>query len=71
MVFFTLLTLIEPRSVRSAFHSPHWYAAMKEELFALHHNDTWDLVPRDPEMNVVGSKWVFKTKQKAVALRQD
>lgn len=55
----------EPRSVRSALNSPHWYAAMKEELSALHHNDTWDLVPRDPEMNVVGSKWVFKTKLKA------
>ena len=55
----------EPRSVRSALNSPHWYAVMKEEPSALHHNDTWDLVPRDPEMNVVGLKWVFKTKLKA------
>ena len=37
----------------SALNSPHWYAVMKEEPSALHHNDTWDLVPRDPEMNVV------------------
>ena len=36
---------------------------MKEKLSAFHHNETWDLVPRDPEMNVVGLKWVFKTKR--------
>lgn len=32
---------------------------------ALHQNGTWKLVPRNLYMNVVGSRWVFKTKLKA------
>ena len=38
---------------------------MIEELDALHKNQTWTLVPREPHMNVVGSKWVFKAKLNA------
>jgi hypothetical protein len=37
---------------------------MKEELAALYQNETWKLVPRTPKMNVIGSKWVFKSKLK-------
>ena len=37
---------------------------MKEEIKALHDNQTWDLVPRLTNTNVIGSKWVFKTKLK-------
>lgn len=43
----------------------HWVAAMKEELQALHDNHTWTLVPHHPSMNVIGSKWVYRTKLKA------
>ena len=32
---------------------------------ALHQNKTWSLVPIKFDMNIVGSKWVFKTKFKA------
>ncbi|GKV46548.1 hypothetical protein SLEP1_g53521 [Rubroshorea leprosula] len=53
---------IEPKSVRSALKHQGWTIAMHEELEALAKNDTWDLVPRMKDMNVVGSKWVFKTK---------
>lgn len=38
---------------------------MLEELDALQKNKTWILVPRESHMNIVGSKWVFKTKLNA------
>ena len=38
---------------------------MKEELEALDRNNTWSLVPRTTDMNIVGSRWVFKTKIKS------
>nr|XP_034924377.1 uncharacterized mitochondrial protein AtMg00810-like [Populus alba] len=37
---------------------------MEEELAALNQNKTWKLVPRTSQMNVIGSKWVFKSKLK-------
>jgi hypothetical protein len=55
----------EPKSVKSALQSPHWFAAMCDEISALKLNHTWELVPRQDNMNVVGSRWVFKTKLKS------
>ncbi|KAL5715327.1 hypothetical protein ACHQM5_017160 [Ranunculus cassubicifolius] len=52
----------EPKSVKAALKHPGWYKAMQEELAALHENETWELVPRRPDMNIVGCKWVFKAK---------
>lgn len=31
----------------------------------LHANRTWDHVPSPPSTNIVGSKWVFRTKYKS------
>lgn len=55
----------EPRTVRQALAHPGWKRAMEEEIVALHKNETWTLVPRLPNMNVIGSKWVFKAKLKS------
>jgi hypothetical protein len=52
----------EPNGFNSAAKSPKWLAAMKDEIRALKLNQTWELVPRPPATNVVGSKWVFHTK---------
>jgi len=42
---------------------------MAEEFNAFLDNDTWELVPLTPYMNVVGCKWIFKTKFKSVIER--
>ena len=42
-----------------------WHKAMQEELWALHHNDTWSLNPFAPSINVVGSRWMYKIKRHA------
>ncbi|GKU90440.1 hypothetical protein SLEP1_g4433 [Rubroshorea leprosula] len=53
----------EPKTVRKALQLPHWVTEMEEELEALHKNNTWTLVfAPSPQTNIVGSKWVFKTK---------
>ena len=38
---------------------------MQEEIDVLHINKTQIFVPKSPGMNLIGSKWVFKTKLKA------
>jgi hypothetical protein len=35
---------------------------MDEELDQIEKNDTWELVPRPKNKNVIGTKWVFKNK---------
>lgn len=35
---------------------------MDEEIKALRDNHSWDLIRGLPKMNIVGSKWVFRTK---------
>ncbi|XP_070034395.1 uncharacterized mitochondrial protein AtMg00820-like [Nicotiana tomentosiformis] len=61
----TLCDIREPKHIKKALSQPYWRRAMEEEMEALSHDRTWQLVPRDSYMNVVGSKWVFKTKLKA------
>jgi Reverse transcriptase (RNA-dependent DNA polymerase) len=38
---------------------------MAEELTALAHNSTWDLVSPPADAHIIGAKWVFKVKLKA------
>ncbi|XP_015168473.1 uncharacterized mitochondrial protein AtMg00820-like [Solanum tuberosum] len=54
----------EPNTTKEALRSPQWLATMHEEIDVLHTNKTWVLVPKSPGINLVGSKWVFKTKLK-------
>jgi hypothetical protein len=35
---------------------------MNEELDQIEKNNTWELVPRPEDKNVIGSKWVFNNK---------
>ena len=54
-----------PRSYRVALQDPNWYNAMCEEYNALIATNTWDLVPRPPNANVIRSMWVFCHKEKS------
>eukprot|EP00253_Pinus_taeda_P033116 PITA_33116 len=35
---------------------------MEEELEQIEKNNTWELVPRSQDKNVIGTKWIFKNK---------
>ena len=53
-----------PKTHKQALTMPVWQEAMHQEMTALHTNDTWSLVPRPQNVNVVSSKWIFKIKFK-------
>jgi len=58
----------EPGSYNEAINcpeAPKWIEAMGEEHSALGSNDTWELVERPPDANVLKCKWVFKLKRNA------
>ncbi|KAL4583500.1 hypothetical protein LXL04_008074 [Taraxacum kok-saghyz] len=57
-----LHTSADPKGYKMAARSPHWVQAMHRELDALRKNNTFTLVPRPANHNIVGCKWVFRTK---------
>jgi hypothetical protein len=62
LCFHALTTLHEPHSIHEASTNFLWQAVMKEELDALHKNNTWDLVDLPPRKSLIGCKWVYKIK---------
>ncbi|XP_027772675.1 uncharacterized protein LOC114077195 [Solanum pennellii] len=54
-------SLIEPSSFEEAANHKMWISAMEEELSMINKHG-WELVDRPEEKNVVGVKWVYRTK---------
>ncbi|KAI3694502.1 hypothetical protein L1987_77468 [Smallanthus sonchifolius] len=54
-----------PRSPALALAIPVWNRAMTDEFHALIENNTWELVPRTPDMNIIRCMWIFKHKNKS------
>ncbi|RVW43508.1 Retrovirus-related Pol polyprotein from transposon RE1 [Vitis vinifera] len=54
----------EPTTLKQAIKDPNWAEAMQTEIAALHKNQTWDLVDRPKDVNIIGCKWVYKLKYK-------
>ena len=57
-----LISQVEPKNVDEACKDDYWKQAMKEDLDQIVKNVTWELVPRQTEKNVIGTKWVLKNK---------
>ena len=55
--------LEEPKSIEAALSNENWGEAIRSEMSSLMRNETWSLVPRPVNKNVVGSKWIFKLKR--------
>jgi len=59
---YSLLSRIEPNNVAEVSQDEIWIKAMDEELNQIEKNQTWELVPRPKNKNVIGTKWVFHNK---------
>jgi hypothetical protein len=57
-----LLSTIEINCFEEASKDEFWNRAMDEELDQIEKNDTWELVPRPKNKNVINTKWVFRNK---------
>jgi hypothetical protein len=57
------VTLFEPRDVGHALSDSSWVNAFHEELENFKRNQVWTLVDPPRDVNVIGTKWVFKNKQ--------
>jgi transposase InsO family protein len=56
------ISMVEPKNFNEASKDVNWLKSMNEELDQIEKNNTWELVPRPADKNVIGSKWVFKNK---------
>ncbi|XP_019085431.1 PREDICTED: uncharacterized protein LOC109126377 [Camelina sativa] len=54
----------EPKDLEAAMAHPGWNLAVMDEVGRINMLHTWDLVEPTEDMNLLHSKWVFKTKLK-------
>jgi hypothetical protein len=57
------VALFEPQDVGHALSNSSWVNAMHEELENFERNQVWTLVDPPRDVNIIGTKWVFKNKQ--------
>jgi hypothetical protein len=57
------VALFESRDVGHALSDSSWVNAMHEELENFERNQVWTLVDPPRDVNIIGTKWVFKNKQ--------
>ena len=59
------VVVCEPDNYEEAQQNPSWQKAMEEEIFMIEKNKTWELVDRPGDKNIIGVKWIFRTKLNA------
>ena len=58
----TFVSQIEHKNVNDALNDSNWIVGMHDELNQFTRNDVWFLVPKTDDMNIIGTKWVFRNK---------
>ncbi|XP_075475051.1 uncharacterized protein LOC142505820 [Primulina tabacum] len=58
----SFISQLEPKKIDDALHDTNWIDAMQEELNQFERSKVWPLVPRPTNMNVIGTRWVFRNK---------
>ena len=48
--------------MNDTLNDSNWIVAMQDELNQFIGNDVWSLVPNGDDINVIGTKWVFRNK---------
>ena len=61
-VNFALLSHTDPIYFEEVVKEKKWCKAMDEEIDAIEMNETWELTDLPPKKQVIGVKWVYKTK---------
>jgi hypothetical protein len=59
------IVVCKPADFEEAKMDQNWIVAMKEELFMIERNKTWELVDQPQNRKVIGVKWVYRTKLNA------
>ena len=54
-----------PKNPVSALRDKNWKTTMWDEFIALIDNNTWELVPKPSNVNVIRSMWIFRHKYKS------
>jgi hypothetical protein len=58
----SLTSTIEPTYFEEVGKDEFWNTTIDEELGQIDKNDTWELVPRPKDKNVIDTKWVYRNK---------
>ena len=56
------MAMIEPNCYEEASKQEVWVKAMEEEVKMIEKNNTWELVNCPQGKDIIGVKWVYKTK---------
>ena len=56
------LSQVEPKKIDKALEDVDWINSMHEELHQFIRNEVWEMVPRPKDVNVIGTKWIFKNR---------
>eukprot|EP00253_Pinus_taeda_P021180 PITA_21180 len=60
--YLAFLSSIEPQNVNEACKYECWVKAMNEKFQKIEKNNTWEIVLRPHDNNIIGTKWIFKNK---------